>query len=340
MPALRGAVEGRRTLPTLGMSIPHVTRQAICDWWIAVSWYAKETLLMTVLTSLATFSLPPLAGTIRDLVWSPDGTQLAAVTSAGYLFVWQTTRGACIVRQQVRRGPLSALAWSPHGRCLLLGDTQGGVSFFRLATQTLTTLLVFSQAVTRLAWSAHAVPSRFFVITGTTLHLFTQGRVHPWVCSYGVPLHDACWSPEGERIALVGAPGLIEIWDAVTRRAIWRQTSQGACPSHVSWDGAGQRLAVGTHAGTVQIHDLRTRACQQTLALSPFPLHSVQWGAHALVGGSERDFAVWQEAQACPSRCAMPTSKCVCHPAGLVLATASHGTVVLASLSLHEEKTS
>lgn len=335
MPALWGTVEERRTSSTLGMSIPHVTRQAICGWGIVVLWGAKETLLMILRSPLATWKVPPLAGTIRELVWSPDGTQLAAVTSAGYLFVWETTRGACIVRQQVRRGPLSALAWSPHGRCLLLGDAQGGVSFFHLATQTLTPLLAFSQAVTRLAWSAHAVPSRFFVVAGTSLHLFTQGRVHPWVCSYGVPLHDACWSPEGKRIALVGAPGLIEVWDAVNRRAIWRLTSQGACPSHVSWESAGQRLAVGTHAGTVQIHDLRTRACQHTLAFSRFPIHSVQWGAHALVGGSEHDLAVWQETQACPSRCAMSTSRCVCDPAGLVLATASHGTVVLASLSLH-----
>jgi WD40 repeat protein len=278
--------------------------------------------------------LPPSTGTLNALAWSPDGEQLVAVSSMGFVLIWETTSGDCVLQQHVSRVPLSAVAWSPQGRCLLLGDTHGGVSFFHLSAQTLTPLCGFAEAVTHLAWSPQAVDSRFLVVAGATLRVFTQDQRAPLTYAYATPLQDVSWSPDGSLIACVCANGLVEIWDAVTRRfhCVWPSGEQGDLPSRVDWDASGQRLALGTRAGTVQIHNLSTKHSYDAVSFSRFPIQTLQWGERYLVAGGEFDLTWWDEQETLTHCSATPVTTCLFDPTGMVLATVRGRHVAFATL--------
>lgn len=285
-------------------------------------------------TTLSTLALPPQTGSITALAWSEDNTHIAAVSTSGMLVIWQARSGACLLHQRVTRARLCAVAWSRQGRSLLLGSEHGTLSVFHLPSRTLVHSTTFPEPVAQIAWSPNAVDTRFFVRTGTTLHLFSQGQLEPRDLRYPTLLVDACWSPDGQSLALVCANGLVEVCDTCTRRVIWQQTRSQSVALRVTWDVTGHRLAIGMADGTIQMQDMRTGQGGAPLPLSRFPIQALRWGERYLVAGSEREVAFWCDAEKSPHRQpieALPPFTFDTN--GAVLATAWPRAVALTTLS-------
>ena len=65
-------------------------------------------------------------GELRDVVYSPDGTQLAAMTLEGlWLYGEDHPEGQLLYEEHA--SPLSAVAWSPDGSIIALGTRDGNV---------------------------------------------------------------------------------------------------------------------------------------------------------------------------------------------------------------------
>lgn len=284
--------------------------------------------------STTTLTLPAFTGSILNLAWSPGGTRLAAVTSGGYACVWDVSTGDLVLQKQMTRARLLAVAWSHQGRALLLGSAHGTLGTLHLSTKTVTTTSTFPQPVTKIAWSPNAVTPRFFVVTGHLLKVFTQGKPEPSMLRYDTPIQDACWNPDGTQVALVCRNGLAEIWDAPTRRVLWRQAYQQTRPSSVTWEATGKRLALGCQDGTIQCQDITRADAEKVVPLSRYPIQGVQWGERYLVARSEQELAFWDGTTApIPLQHATPAQTLAFDPHGTILATARQGIVALAALS-------
>ena len=249
---------------------------------------------------VTTLDLPVQAGIITALAWSEDATHLAAVSSTGLLLIWHASSGTRVLSHRVARTRLTAVAWSRHGKSLLLGSARGSLSVFHLSSQTLVYSSTFPAVVAQIALSPHAIETHFLVRTGSSLHLFTQGRPQPRTLRYPTTLVDSCWSPDGQSFALVCANGLVQVCDASTRRVRWQQTTFPSQALRVTWDAAGKRLAVGMANGAVQIHRLCGEGDDQPVSLSRFPIQVLGWGERYLVAGSERDVTFWRDDTSAP----------------------------------------
>jgi WD40 repeat protein len=288
---------------------------------------------MTPTPTSLTLPLPPQVGTLSALTWSESNERLAAVSAAGELLIWDTLNGTCLLHQRVTRTPLRAVAWSRQAKSLLLGGEQGTLSIFHLSTRTLIHSSTFAEPVTQIALSPNTVDTHFFVRSGCTLHLFTQGKPEARVLRYATPLLDACWSVDGQRIALVCCHGLVEVWDVRTRRVVWQHQTSDTQALRVAWDATGQCLAIGMQDGTVQVHEMDSQQCRIRLPLSCFPIQALHWGERYLVAGSAYEVAFWNEAEAEPLRQETDAnSMFIFDSQGSMLATACQGWISLATL--------
>jgi WD40 repeat protein len=104
---------------------------------------------------------------VIDLAWSPDGTQLAAASSAGSIALHATPDGA---RRHVLPGHengTNALAWHPAGGSLASGGQDGAVKFWDPAAgQHFATTPLGSGWVEHLAWNA----ATLFATSGKVLN--------------------------------------------------------------------------------------------------------------------------------------------------------------------------
>ncbi len=280
-----------------------------------------------------TLELPPQAGAITALAWSQENIYLAAVSSNGMLLIWHIPNGTCCFARRITRECLCSLAWSEQNKCLLIGSTRGRLGVFHLASQSLVHSTTFPQAVSQIALSPSTIERRFFVRTGASLYVFTQGQQQPRTLHYGTPLLDACWTPDGQALALVCANGLVEVCDIRPGQARWQYIDALSSALRVAWDVTGHHLAIGLADGTIQMHNPWKSGNAASLTLARFPIHTLGWGEHYLVAGSEHEVIYWNDTRAACQR--QPTGHV---PAfafdrdGTVLATVCEQAVALTTL--------
>jgi WD40 repeat protein len=270
---------------------------------------------------------------ILDLAWSGDGARIAAVTSCGYVCTWEVFSGTLLLQKQITRSRLLSIAWSQQSRVLLVGSEQGTLYSLHLSTRTLTATSTFPQPVTRISWSPHALTPRFFVVTGQVLRVFTHVNAQPSTFRYHTPIEDACWSSDGQQIALLCRNGLIEVWDAPTRCVIWRQQCKRAHPSSIAWEARGTRLAIGAQDGTVQFQEITGASTGKSVPISRFPIQDLRWGAYCLAASSELGVTLWSgNGSLGQMHDSTPVQRLAFDPYGTVLATALCSTIALAAL--------
>jgi WD40 repeat protein len=98
---------------------------------------------------------------VIDLAWSPDGTQLAAASSAGPIVLHATTDGARGHALPGHDDGTNVIAWQPASTTLTSGGQDGAVKFWDAsAGQHVATAALGSTWVEHLAWVAAEVGSQ------------------------------------------------------------------------------------------------------------------------------------------------------------------------------------
>ena len=69
-------------------------------------------------------------GKVDAIAFSPDGGELAAVTSMGTVVIWDARTGGLLARAQPRTGPVNTLAFSPDGRLLATAGNDGDITLW------------------------------------------------------------------------------------------------------------------------------------------------------------------------------------------------------------------
>ena len=81
---------------------------------------------------LASTSTPDGLGEVTDVVWSPDGTRLAAASS-DEVYVWDAANGRA--SHKLSHLEVSRVAWSPDSTRLALGSADGTVRIWSIPTK-------------------------------------------------------------------------------------------------------------------------------------------------------------------------------------------------------------
>ncbi len=172
----------------------------------------------------------PQFGLIRSVAWSPDGQQVASAGLDGTAKVWEVAGGREVFALPADHGPVWSVAWSRNGTFLAASSTDGTI---RVVEGLKHTPKVHRFQVHQGGWR------------GADQH---HGR-----------LRGLAWSPQEDRLASVGADGLVTLWDPIrgTELATMRGHLQPWIFS-VAWSPDGKRIASAGTDRLVIVWDAET----------------------------------------------------------------------------------
>src|SRR5579883_2843994 len=137
-------------------------------------------------------SLPPCAGKLCDVAWSASGTRLAAATSAGWVFLWDSQTGEVLQQKQVTRTALLSVTWAREGTCLAVGGQDGIVRLLDSRLLVCSTY-PFAAPVKRIVWAPHVVGA-CAIVAGQQVTMLREDTRRTRVLRYQSVVLDVAWS--------------------------------------------------------------------------------------------------------------------------------------------------
>ncbi len=218
-----------------------------------------------------------------DLDVSPDGTLVAVASHDGAVHLLSMIDGAAKGRIQVADRPLYSVAFSPDGKLLVAGGSNGSAGVYRVATgeRIFATPTSGSQAMVAIDWS----PDGRHLATGDQGPLArvwsaTDGtrllRIDVPKQSYSVSFH-----PDARRVAIGchdGAARVIAIDQG--GKVLFESREHGKEVREVAWSPDGKLLATGGDDRSVQIVDDDGKTLGAFRPSSLSPVRGLAWSAN------------------------------------------------------------
>ncbi|PIG80494.1 hypothetical protein AARAC_001670 [Aspergillus arachidicola] len=204
------------------------------------------------------FILEGQFGGFDCLVWSPDGSRLAA-SSLETVHVWDTqTRDCVLLKGHTSR--ITSVAWSSDGSRLASGSEDRTIRIWDVRTMDCVFILEgHSDYIWSLAWSPDG--SRLASGSEDNIKIWdTTGQFKSITRSHDDILESITWSHDGVQLVSLARDRTVRVWNPTTggRLSIF----QGR-PNIVDWDADyihklvwspdGKQLASGAGGGTVRV---------------------------------------------------------------------------------------
>jgi WD40 repeat protein len=266
-------------------------------------------LIWNAATGQVLHTLHHLPDDINAISWSPDGRRIAAASDD--IAVWDVNSGSLLFTYtgHVLSGtePLddvNTVAWSPNGSYIASGGDDHTVQVWDANNGTPLLVYPVSNSVSLVAWSPDS--TRIAAALGTTdnkgentVHVFDarSGATQYVSSDHTKALWAVGWSPNGQRIAVGGSNGVVEVWDASTGNNFFTYQGHGGASVYtLAWNADSQRIASGSRDGTVQIWDDFTGTLLTVYREHNAPVYSVAWqpgGAQLASGDKDGTIFVW-----------------------------------------------
>jgi WD40 repeat protein len=215
---------------------------------------------------LFTFPGQAIPNPVVRLAFSPDGRRLASGSLKNAVKVWDLTTGQEVHTLSGHTEHILNVAFSPDGRRLLsagqdrvvnvwdLGDVGRGVLAPRRTLPHISLspwCMDLSPDGSRLAIGGPAADGNVRVYDTTTgellLTLMGDARIDRVI--------SVAFSPDGRRLASVGADRIVRLWDTTTGHEVLTLRGHSDVVGRVLFSPGGQRLASASADGTVRVWD-------------------------------------------------------------------------------------
>jgi serine/threonine protein kinase len=206
---------------------------------------------------------------VLALSWSPDGKRIASTCESKIVRVWDTITGQTLYINHAHNGRTMTLGWSPNGKTIASAGEDKLVyvwSMQRERTSFFTALLPHSRG--QFTYRGHF------------------GRVNA-----------LAWSPNGQRVASVGADKTLQVWDASTGKKYFIHRNPSSTITSVAWSYDGRYLATGANDKLVQVWDTVTRNSVSIYAGHTGYITSVSWspdGKQIVSASVDHTIHVWR----------------------------------------------
>ncbi|GAA1933940.1 TIR domain-containing protein [Streptantibioticus ferralitis] len=245
---------------------------------------------------------------IKGITWDPAGRRLLRVGYQG-LETWTPASPAGPSQPWWGSGDALTAAWSPDGRMVASGTSQGQVSIWDPATGRPTP---WQPCQTVACGGAHGpVQSVVWSPDGRRLAAArADGSLYLWDLGHRRLLGPAprpspqlaramAWSPDGRLIAVSGADGTVHFRDGDTGKPSPIVLKAGDdTVEALAWSPDSTRLATGDGGGTIEMWDpLRGLLLQRRDAAHPGGVTSLSWspdGDQLVSGGEDRTVRLWR----------------------------------------------
>ena len=211
-------------------------------------------MVSSLASPLFSLVLPRCAGTLSDVAWAPSGTHLAAVTSAGWVFLWEGQTGEVVQQKQVARTALLSITWARAGTALALGGQDGIVRLLD-AQLRITSTYPFDAPVTRIAWAPHVIGA-CAIVTGEQVTVLREDTRTTRMLHYQSEVVDVAWSGDGRQLAILCADGLVEIWHARQGRLLRKMMTEPLAEGSLAWDQPCRTLLIRDAWGAICAYPL------------------------------------------------------------------------------------
>jgi WD40 repeat protein/DNA-binding SARP family transcriptional activator len=212
-------------------------------------------------------------GSVRSVVFSPDGKTLASASTDGSVLFWDETAHPASGPSLAQADRVTALAFAPDGSRIASAAEEINVMPWHGATGQPTTLASQGVLVTSLAFS----PDGKRLASG-----MADNSIILWDTATGQPIgqplkghtdwvYSVAFSPDGKRLASGSKDRSIILWDMATLQPIGKPLN-----GHTDWvysvafSPDGQKLASGSADNTIMQWDVAT----QKLVGHPFLGHA------------------------------------------------------------------
>jgi WD40 repeat protein/transcriptional regulator with XRE-family HTH domain len=228
-------------------------------------------------TRLRVAVLPQRTGDAVAVMFSPDGSQLAAADWGGAVTLWSVDTRTTIAELRTHDPHTWAVAFSADGRSLATLSEKGAVELWDTATSQQTARFATGGPLGRaLAFSPHNPILATASSSGQIAVWNPNTQAHLADLDTGNPVLDLAFSPAGDVLAVAEEDGTVELWDAARWARIATLTGHAGAVEAVAFNREGTILASAGTDNTILLWrvDLPARLLEFTTD-EPSGLHSL-----------------------------------------------------------------
>jgi len=238
-------------------------------------------------------------GSIDDIAFSPNGTQLATVSLVdSNAKIWDASTGRLLITFSGHTGGVSHVAFDPDGTRIATASADGTAKVWDVSNgKELFTLVGHADIVSSVSFS----PDGTRLITSSW-----DATVKVWDATTGRELNTisgifdeavsvAYFSPDGTRI-FVAVSDLIRVFDAATGQELFTMTGHNNTIYDIAFSSDGMRLATASIDATAKVWDAATGEVLLTLSGHVSSLYDVTFspdGLHVATTSSDGTAKIW-----------------------------------------------
>ena len=192
-------------------------------------------------------------GTIQQVAYSPDGSQIAVASSIGiYLYNSRTLEEEAHHADDVY---IQSIAWSPDGKRLASGSYDDIIILWDADSgESLQTLKGHTNYVFSVAWS----PDGKRLASGSydkaiILWDADNGERLQTLEGHSTGVASIAWSPDGKRLMSGSYDNTIILWDADSGERLQILEGHSTGVASIAWSPDGSMIVTGSYDGTIRL---------------------------------------------------------------------------------------